>query len=82
VSRSLPSRLQVDRRFTWNSESVFPNSGAWDAAVAAILSGLPDLSEFKGHLSDSPDTLADWYEAAEKLQRLMGKVQVYTTMEY
>jgi len=72
----------MDRRFTWDSESVFPDPAAWDAAVATILARLPDLGEFKGHLGDSPDTLADWFETSEKLQRLMAKVQVYTSMEY
>ena len=82
MAKHLPSRNEVDRRFTWNSESVFPDPEAWDAAVATILNRLPDLGEFKGHLGDSPDTLADWFDAAEKLQRLMAKAQVYTSMEY
>jgi oligoendopeptidase F len=82
VTRSLPSRSEVDRRFTWNSESVFPDAAAWEAAVSTIVSRLPDLGEFKGHLGDSPDTLADWFDTAEKLQRLMGKVMVYSTMDY
>ena len=82
MAKHLPSRNEVDRRFTWNSESVFPDPAAWDAAVATILNRLPDLGEFKGHLGDSPDTLADWFDTAEKLQRLMAKAQVYTSMEY
>ena len=82
MTRSLPSRSEVDRRFTWNSESVFPDAAGWEAAVNTILSRLPDLAEFKGHLGDSSDNLADWFETAEKHQRLMGRVMVYTTMEY
>jgi oligoendopeptidase F len=72
----------VDRRYTWNRESVFPDLGAWGAAVDIIISRLPDLAEFQGHLGDSPDTLADWFDTSEKLQRLMGKINVYTTMDY
>jgi oligoendopeptidase F len=82
MSRSLPARADVDRQFTWNSESVFADDAAWEAAVASIRSGLPDLAEFKGHLADSPDTLADWFDATEKLQRLMAKVIVYSNMDY
>ncbi len=82
MTRNLPTRAEVDRRFTWNSASVFADTAAWDAAVDSILARLPDLGEFKGHLSSSPDTLADWFETAEKLQRLMAKVGVYTSMEY
>jgi len=61
---------------------VFPDLAAWEAAVSAILDKLPDLAEFKGHLGESPDMLADWFDAADSAQLLMGKVIVYTTMSY
>ncbi len=82
VAKTLPSRSDVDKRFTWDGESVFADESAWDAAVETILAKLPDLAEFRGHLADSPDTLADWFDAAESAQRLMGRVMVYTTMSY
>src|SRR5438105_11447177 len=82
MSKSLPARANVDKRFTWNGESVFADKAAWEAGVAAVHAGLPDLQEFKGHLGDSPDALADWFDATERVQRLFGKVTVYTTMSY
>ena len=82
MARTLPTRAEVDKRFTWDAESVFADEGAWESAVEAVLARLPDLAEFKGHLADSPDTLADWFDAAESVQRLFGKVNVYTTMSY
>jgi oligoendopeptidase F len=82
VTNALPTRSEVDQRFTWDSESVFPDAAGWDAAVETILSRLPDLGEFKGHLGDSPEALADWFDATERVHRLMGKVMVYSTMSY
>jgi oligoendopeptidase F len=82
VSRSLPIRAEVEKRFTWNGESVFPNEAGWQAAVETILAKLPDLAEFKGHLGQSPEMLADWFDAAESAQRLMGKINVHATMSY
>ena len=72
----------MDKRFTWDAESVFPNEAGWDAAVETILAKLPDLAEFKGHLGESAEMLADWFDAAESAQRLMGKVTVYASMSY
>ena len=46
------------------------------------MSRLPDLQEFKGHLGDSPDSLADWFDAIERARRLMACVMVYSTMAY
>jgi oligoendopeptidase F len=82
VANSLPARAEVDKRFTWNKESVFPEESGWDETVETILSRLPDLAEFKGHLGDSPDMLADWFAASERVHRLMAKVMVYTSMGY
>ena len=72
----------MDKRFTWNRESVFPEPSGWEEAVQAILSRIPDLEEFKGHLGDSPDSLADWFEVSERARRLMAKVIVYGSMDY
>jgi len=82
VAKTLPTRAEVDKRFTWNAESVFPDAAAWESAAESVIAKLPDLAEFKGHLGDSPDTLADWFDASERLHRLMGKVMVYSTMSY
>ena len=82
MSKKLPNRADVDAKYTWNGESVFPDAAGWEAAVDAILAKLPDLAEFQGHLGTSPDMLADWFDAADSAQRLMGKVIVYSTMSY
>ena len=82
MTSSLPTRAQVEKRFTWNGESVFADASAWEQGVQRVLSWLPDLAEFKGHLGDSPDMLADWFDANERAHRLMSKLLVYTNMEY
>ena len=82
MAKTLPTRAEVDKRFTWNAESVFPDGAAWESAVETVLARLPDLAEFKGHLGDSPDTLADWFDASERVQRMLGRLTVYTTMSY
>lgn len=82
MAKTLPTRAEVDERFTWDAKSVFPDEAAWETALQTMLSRLPDLSEFQGHLGDSPDMLADWFDATENLQRLMGKLSVYAMMSY
>ncbi|HEY3083961.1 MAG TPA: oligoendopeptidase F [Candidatus Dormibacteraeota bacterium] len=82
MAKPLPARSEVDKRFTWDSESVFSDTAAWEQAVQSIISMLPDLTEFKGHLGESPDTLADWFDANERAHRLMAKVVVYSSMQY
>jgi len=82
VAKPLPVRSSVDRRFTWNRESVFEDEAGWEQAVETVIARLPDLAEFKGHLGDSPESLADWFDANERARRLMARVIVYGTMSY
>ncbi|HEY1421414.1 MAG TPA: oligoendopeptidase F [Candidatus Dormibacteraeota bacterium] len=82
MASSLPPRSEVDKGSTWDRESVFPDEADWEQALETILAKLPDLAEFSGHLGDSADALADWFDASERVHRLMGKVMVYTTMSY
>ncbi|HEV3405473.1 MAG TPA: M3 family metallopeptidase, partial [Candidatus Dormibacteraeota bacterium] len=82
MAKPLPARSSADRRFTWNRESVFEDEAGWERAVETILAWLPDLAEFKGHLGDSPDSLADWFDANERARRLMARVIVYSSMSY
>ncbi len=82
MATTLPVRSQVDKRFTWDRESVFPEEAGWEQAVDTILARLPDLAEFRGHLGNSPDALADWFDANESVHRLMGRAMVYSTMSY
>ena len=70
MTRSLPARSEVDKRFTWDSESVFADDAGWEKAVESIAKLLPDLAEFKGHLGDSPDALADWFDASERAHQI------------
>ena len=82
MAKPLPVRSSVDRRFTWNRESVFEDEAGWEQAVETVIARLPDLAEFKGHLGDSPESLADWFDANERARRLMARVIVYGTMSY
>jgi oligoendopeptidase F len=82
VIKLLPARSEMDRRYTWDSESVFPTEAAWEEAADSVLARLPDLAEFKGHLGDSAEAMADWFDASERIHRLMGKLMVHATMSY
>ena len=80
TQRTLPPRSEIPRAQTWDAESVFASPEAWSAEYERILAGLPDLEEFKGHLGDGPDQLADFMAAAEGALRSLSHILVYATM--
>jgi oligoendopeptidase F len=77
---AVPPRSEIDKKYTWNAESVFPTSEDWEKAADQIPAMVAEAQTFKGRLSESPATLAAFMEVADKLNRLTGKVFVYTSM--
>jgi oligoendopeptidase F len=73
-------RSEIDKQYTWNAESVFATAEDWQAAADRIPGMIADIQTFKGRLAESPATLVAFMEASEALNRLIGKVFVYTSM--
>ena len=41
--KQVPVRSKVDRKFTWNAESVFKSDKAWEKEVDQILQDIPEV---------------------------------------
>ena len=80
TQRTLPTRSEIPKAHTWDTESVFASPEAWSAEYDRVLASLPDVEEFKGHLGDGPDQLADFLAAAEAVLRSLSHILVYATM--
>jgi oligoendopeptidase F len=77
---ALPPRSAIAKEHRWNDESVFADKAAWDQAAQEVLAAIPDVQRFKGRLSESASTLADYMDAADAIRRKLGKVYVYASM--
>jgi oligoendopeptidase F len=78
----VPTRNEIEEKYTWNAPSVYESVNAWEDAFQGILDSLPDLEEFKGRLANSPRTLADALEVHETIIKEAGKVFVYAGMSH
>lgn len=77
MNTSIPPRSEADPDFTWNAESVFATPRDWEIELDAILTDLPKLNEFQGHLGKSPMVLADALDMQEALIGRGRRVNVY-----
>jgi oligoendopeptidase F len=73
-------RSKVKKNQTWNAESVFASTDAFDAELKSILESLPAVKKCQGHLADSVDTFLEAMQAMDKLDQRASKVRVYATM--
>jgi oligoendopeptidase F len=76
----VPARSDVPREYTWDVASVFPSDEAWEEEVRGVLAALPDLDRFRGRLAEGPEVLAEFLRARERVERSLGKIQVYAIM--
>ncbi len=80
MNKTIPARHEIPVEHTWDTTSIFPTADAWEAELKKISDELPSLARFRGRLGDSPAMLADWFDTTEQLQRRLGKLTVYASM--
>lgn len=73
-------RKEVETKYRWKVEDVFENDEAWEKAFSA-LETLPDVSAFRGKLSDA-ETVAAFFETTETYEKRLMLVYLYAFMKH
>lgn len=82
MAQKTRSRSEIPVQYTWDLDSVFHSITAWEEAIQNLSVQSASIVEFKGKLSDSSDTLADFLAAAETLRLTIGKIYMYAALNY
>jgi oligoendopeptidase F len=82
MPKSIPSRSKVNKKYTWNKESVFKTPKDWEDALQALLKDIPSLKKFQGKLGESAATLLNGINAIEKLSLRAQTIFMYAQFEY
>lgn len=82
MSKTIPARNQVDPKYTWNAESVFPSIQGWEDEVQKILADISSVTAFKGRLKEGPATLLDTLRTIEKLRHRAETAFMYAGFSY
>ena len=77
----LPPRGEVPQEQTWNLESIFPDSKSWEAAYKKMEGRLSEFEEYKGKLSQTPQTLLACLKLRDDVLRGAQKVAVYSGLD-
>ena len=78
----VPLRSKLDKKFTWNAESVFPSDEAWEKEIKQILEELPTVKQFQGRLAESLPALLQALECAYQLISRAQKAVMYAGFSY
>lgn len=74
------ARADVPSGQRWDHADLFADLDAFDAALREVEERIPTLAAFRGTLDQGPDRLAAWLQAAEALERDVGRLRVWTAM--
>ena len=81
ANKVLP-RSKIDRKYTWNAESVFPSDEAWEKEVGRIIEDLKKIKQYQGRLAEGPSVLLDALNAANELNSRAMTAYVYAGFSY
>src|SRR5215213_5190761 len=82
MATKVPLRNKLDKKFTWNAESVFPSDEAWEKGIKQITEDMSKVKDFQGRLSESPSVLISALEAAYELISAAQKAFMYAGFSY
>ena len=68
----VPLRSKLDKKFTWNAESVFPSDETWASEIDQIIEEIPSVKQFQGRLAENPSVLV---EALDCVYQLISRAQ-------
>jgi oligoendopeptidase F len=76
----VPERSEIDKKYLWATEEIFPNVEAWQKEYAALEKKIGDLAAFKGTLSEGPEQLAKALELRDEIEPRISRVFVYASL--
>ena len=82
MNKQVPERSKVDKKFTWNAESVFKSDKAWEKEVEQILQELPKVKTYQGCLAQGPSVLLEALSAVNSLLARAQTAFMYAGFSY
>ncbi len=75
-------RSKIDKQFTWNAESVFKSTSAWEKEVKQIIADIPKVKQYQGRLAEGASVLLDAFKAAHDLVARVQIAYMYAGFSY
>ena len=82
MATKVPPRSKLDRKFTWNAESVFPSDEAWEKEVNQIIEDIPSIKQFQGRLAEGSSVLLEALDCAYQLISRSQRTLMYAAFSY
>ncbi len=82
MAASILPRSKINKKYTWNSESVFKTQNDWENEIQNILKDLPNIKKYEGRLGESSALLLEALSAIESLMKRVQHAFMYAGFSY
>ena len=82
MANTVPARSKIDKKFTWNSESVFKSTEAWEKEIKQIIEDISKIKMYQGRLAESPSVLLEAFGVAHDLVSRAQIAFMYARFSY
>ncbi|KAK2964590.1 putative Oligoendopeptidase F like protein [Blattamonas nauphoetae] len=80
--KQVPKREEIEAKYKWNSQSIFPSDAEWKESFATLDSDIDKLVALKGKLCDGPETVAKMFELDDQIDLKMDKLYTYASVHH
>jgi oligoendopeptidase F len=78
---NVPERAEIDEKYKWNLEDIYPSVEAWEAAFTALAPEMDALASFEGKATASAGELLSFLRQEERVGKELGRLCVYANMK-
>ena len=77
----LKQRSDIDAKFKWDIEAMYPDEAQWEKDIADCVSAAEKFTRFQGKVTDSSDILFEALDEKDKIWRKLEHAFVYAAMK-
>lgn len=75
--KAIPTRAEVDPRWTWNTADIYPTDDAWKADYQKAKELPARIESYRGRLGSSAQTLLEFFQLSDEISLLFDKLHGY-----
>lgn len=80
-SNQIPQRSDIDNKYKWNLELIYPNLEAWEKDFKYVLDNYQKLETYKGRLNKSGDILYECLKLQEDIDQMTDNLSTYASLK-
>ena len=81
-NKQIPLRSEIDPKYTWAIEDLYPSDEAWKSNFEHAKSYLQRIASFKGRLGESADVLYEYAKLSEEVGVMLDQLGHYATRKH